>query len=279
MSLSLPVFRSFLSSYFRAFWSTQVMPGKKGKIEAKTLQAFDYDNEGKKEFCDAEGKLYQDGLFMTYTTDDNKVREGVFVTNVKLVGLNNLKLGPQRSIQTREEDIWPAPGLFIQFPVGWRKLGAVQFKRGQKRHIIVVRLLDTTGNGEGDTEFLELMDMKFMLSLHRSLCLPEHSRSYEKEIMPMFLPFLGGPTDPPTEPPVLRKYRERDILLAQAANKAKREGQKAAGYDPLRISGRKRKTPQKFTPDAFITPGAEGESESEDEALIEKKQKKKPKKN
>eukprot|EP00808_Paulinella_micropora_P028681 g39838.t1 len=205
--------RSFLSSYFRAFWSTQVMPSKEGKIEAKTLQAFDYDNEGKKEFCDAEGKLYQDGLF-------------------------------------------------IQFPVGWRKLGAVQFKRGQKRHIIVIRLLDTTGNGEGDTEFLELMDMKFMLSLHRSLCLPEHSRSYEKEIMPMFLPYLGGPTDPQPSP----------LSCGSIAR-----GISCWRRLPTKL--RKRKTPQKFTPDAFITPGAEGESESEDEALIEKKQKKKPKKN
>eukprot|EP00808_Paulinella_micropora_P014716 g4153.t1 len=34
--------------------------------------------KGKKEFCDAEGKLYQDGLFMTYTTDDNKAPKEVY---------------------------------------------------------------------------------------------------------------------------------------------------------------------------------------------------------
>eukprot|EP00808_Paulinella_micropora_P003702 g80443.t1 len=78
--------------------------------------------EMKRTFTFASGNEWQDCLLFKFTTDDNKVREGVLLLNVRLTNYHHFLLGTATQVETCENEIATAPGLILVFPPDWRRM-------------------------------------------------------------------------------------------------------------------------------------------------------------
>eukprot|EP00808_Paulinella_micropora_P009567 g14407.t1 len=118
-------------------------------------------------------------------------------------------------VETCEGETSPcAPGLFIVFPIGWRKKTPAQVNRGSKRFIFAAREVDTDGDGKADEIQYQLMGF-FGFNLKHSCMLDPSPMDFEKQVKPAWLLYVGNPTNPP----MICNWRKRELLLLYEANK------------------------------------------------------------
>eukprot|EP00808_Paulinella_micropora_P013572 g59312.t1 len=165
--------------------------------------------EMKRTFTFASGNEWQDCLLFKFTTDDNKVRQGVLLLNVRLTNYHHFLLGTATQVETCENEIATAPGLFLVFPPDWRRMSEQTRNRGSKRFIYAIRSIDADGDGKADTLQPQLLGF-YHFNYKRSVLLEDSPLDFKTVVSPLFVPYIGNST----VPPILRKWRSLAILLA-----------------------------------------------------------------
>eukprot|EP00808_Paulinella_micropora_P011333 g83343.t1 len=121
-----------------------------GKGEEKPESNADSEGEGMGNEADFHLCVLE-SMARLFTTDDNKVREAVLLLNVRLTNYHHFLLGTATQVETCENEIATAPGLFLVFPPDWRRMSEQTRNRGSKRFIFAIRSIDADGDGKADT--------------------------------------------------------------------------------------------------------------------------------